>query len=49
VTAGHYFYDEKVDSNVKTGLYLASFGTIIVVLEPMLIGNNGVNITERIL
>jgi len=49
VTAGHYFYDEKVDSKVKTGLYLASFGTIIVVLEPMLIGNNGVNITERIL
>ena len=36
VYAGHYFYNEKVDTHVRTGLGIATLGTIFVALEPIL-------------
>lgn len=39
VYAGHYFYKEKVDQNIKIGMVLASIGTFIVVLEPIFAGD----------
>lgn len=37
VAAGHYFYKEKVDNRIKWGLIIATIGTIVVVLEPILL------------
>ncbi len=48
VFAGHYFYKDKVDSKIRRGLWLASIGTFIVVLEPILIGNHGIKLIDRI-
>lgn len=36
VAAGHYFYNEKVNKNVKAGIIIASIGTLITVIEPVL-------------
>ncbi|MFC1756025.1 DMT family transporter [Patescibacteria group bacterium] len=36
VVAGHYFYHEKIDGHVKTGLILATLGTLFVAIEPIL-------------
>jgi len=48
VTAGSYFYKDKVNSYTKKGLLLASVGTLIVVLEPILSDGNSTKITERL-
>ena len=48
VIAGHYFYNEKVHKELKIGLFLASLGTLIVVIEPLLSQSQNVNILERI-
>lgn len=49
VAAGNYFYKDEVDSRVKIGLVLASLGTILIILEPALTGNNIIAIEHRIL
>ena len=50
VYAGHYFYKDKINKGIKGGLVLASLGTILIVLEPLLWGNGSTNtIPERIL
>lgn len=50
VYAGHYYYKEKVNKWVNWGLILASGGTLLVVLEPLLLGhNNGITVMERTL
>lgn len=50
VVAGKYFYNDKVNGNTKKGLLLASIGTLIVVMEPLIIdGGNNVNITHRLI
>lgn len=50
VYAGHYYYDDKINRKVKLGLFLASAGTLLVVLEPLFLGhNNGVSTVERTL
>jgi drug/metabolite transporter (DMT)-like permease len=36
VYAGHYFYKEKMDSKLKYGVIIASLGTLLVALEPIL-------------
>ena len=36
VVAGHYFYNEKVDTAHKWGFFLASIGSVVIVLEPIL-------------
>ena len=38
VTAGRYFYNDKINKNMIIGIILASFGTLIVILEPLLTG-----------
>lgn len=49
VSAGHYFYKDKVNQKVKTGLIISSLGTLFVVLEPLLTGNiYNINIAERV-
>ncbi len=48
VAAGYYFYNDKINSRIKMGIVLSSIGTVIVVLEPVLIGNHGIKILERI-
>lgn len=46
VAAGRYFYHDKVNKGIKKGVILASIGTIVVVLEPLITGNG---YTTRIL
>jgi drug/metabolite transporter (DMT)-like permease len=36
IYAGHYFYKEKINSLIKTGLILASVGSVVVIIEPAL-------------
>jgi len=38
VYAGHYFYKEKLSKNLTLGLVIASLGTFVVFLEPLLSG-----------
>ncbi len=50
VYAGHYFYKDRINKGIKAGLVLASLGTILIVLEPVLWGNGSTNtVPERIL
>lgn len=37
IAAGHYFYKEKIDSHIKTGVILATLGTLFIVIEPILV------------
>lgn len=48
VAAGSYFYKDKVNSYTKKGLLLASVGTLVVVLEPILNDGNDTKISERL-
>ncbi|HAI62834.1 MAG: Transmembrane protein [candidate division WWE3 bacterium GW2011_GWF2_41_45] len=41
VYAGHYFYHDKINKGITAGVVLASLGTILIVLEPILWGNDG--------
>ena len=36
VWAGHFFYKERIELNIKLGLAIATLGTIFVALEPIL-------------
>jgi drug/metabolite transporter (DMT)-like permease len=36
VAAGHYFYNDKVNNKVKTGLMIATLGTLFVIVEPLI-------------
>lgn len=38
IYAGHYFYKEEVNIKLTTGLIIASLGTLVVVLEPIITG-----------
>ena len=42
VYMGHYFYKDELDRRLTVGLILASMGTLVVVLEPLL--SNGAHI-----
>ena len=44
VYLGHYFYKDKVDNKLTIGLILASIGTLVVVIEPLL--TNGTNLLD---
>lgn len=49
VSAGHYFYNDKVNSKVKIGLIIASIGAILVVIEPVIFGNvHDIKMVERL-
>ncbi|MFZ2664151.1 MAG: DMT family transporter [Patescibacteria group bacterium] len=48
VAAGHYFYKDKVNKDVKKGLVIASLGTLFIVIEPLFTGNiHNTNLIER--
>ena len=50
VYAGHYFYNDKINKGITTGLVLASMGTVLIVLEPILWGKDSTApVAERIL
>ncbi len=50
VYAGHYFYKDRVNKGMKVGLALASLGTILIVLEPILWGDGDAGrVSDRIL
>jgi len=50
VYLGHYFYKDKIDSKLTFGLILASIGTLIIVIEPLLInGANMADLKEKLL
>ncbi|GIW69724.1 MAG: hypothetical protein KatS3mg101_0471 [Patescibacteria group bacterium] len=50
VYAGHYYYRDKINGWVNWGLFLASAGTLLVVVEPLLLShNNEVSMLERTL
>jgi len=50
VYAGHYYYRDKINGWVSWGLFLASAGTLLVVVEPLLLShNNEVSMLERTL
>jgi drug/metabolite transporter (DMT)-like permease len=40
VAAGHYFYKERVSKLEEVGVLIATLGTLVVILEPLLIGGN---------
>ena len=46
--AGAYFYNEKTTKMEELGIFLAVIGTLLVVIEPIIIKNHTVDITERI-
>jgi drug/metabolite transporter (DMT)-like permease len=48
VVSGHYFFKDKLNKNIKLGLIIASLGTIVVVLEPMLRDGNTLDIKYRL-
>lgn len=48
VAAGNYFYKEKIGKDIKIGLLLASIGTLLVFLEPILLGEKGLKVSQRI-
>jgi drug/metabolite transporter (DMT)-like permease len=39
VAAGHYFYNDKVNKQVKIGLLIATLGTLFVIIEPLFTKN----------
>lgn len=39
VAAGHYFYNDKVNKQVKIGLLIATLGTLFVIVEPLITKN----------
>jgi drug/metabolite transporter (DMT)-like permease len=45
---GSYFYKEKISPQMKKGSLIASLGTLVVILEPLLSKNREVIIVERI-
>ncbi|MBU0535242.1 DMT family transporter [Patescibacteria group bacterium] len=50
VAAGHYFYNDKVNRQVKIGLLVATLGTLFVILEPLITKNfHDRKILERVL
>lgn len=49
VFAGHHLYNEKVNNYVKLGLGIATFGTFIVVLEPIFASSSDAAISQRLL
>ena len=50
IYAGHYFYKEKVNKNVRLGVIMTCVGTFIVILEPFLTGaQNHIPIYERVI
>jgi drug/metabolite transporter (DMT)-like permease len=49
ITAGHYFYKDKIDKNLKIGLLLSIIGTSLIVIEPALSGNSIGIIEKRLL
>lgn len=48
VAMGSYFYKEKISPEMKKGSLIASLGTLVVILEPLLSKNQEVVIVERI-
>ncbi|MBW6442016.1 DMT family transporter [Patescibacteria group bacterium] len=48
VVAGHYFFKDKLDKKIRFGLIVASIGTILVVLEPILSDSSNIEIKNRI-
>lgn len=40
VVAGHYFFNEKINKNIQIGLVIASFGTLILAIGPILDSNS---------
>ena len=49
VAAGHYFYNDKVNKQVKIGLLIATLGTLFVILEPLITKNfHDKRIIERV-
>lgn len=49
VAAGHYFYNDKVNKQVKIGLLIATLGTLFIILEPLLTKNfRDIKIIERV-
>jgi len=47
VYLGHYFYKEKLDIKLTIGLALASLGTLVIVLEPILSNHSMVLAIEK--
>lgn len=39
VAAGHYFYNDKVNKQVKIGLLVATLGTLFIIVEPLITKN----------
>ncbi len=48
IAAGHYFYKEKITSGLKAGMIIASIGTVIVMLEPLLSSNTNTDTLKRL-
>jgi len=48
IVFGHYFFKDKLDKNIKLGLFIASIGTIVVVLEPMIGNSNEIDVKNRL-
>jgi drug/metabolite transporter (DMT)-like permease len=51
IFAGHYFYKERVDRKLKMGVFIASLGTVIIVIEPIIcncVQGGAVSIAERV-
>lgn len=36
IAAGHFFYNEKLNYKAKLGVFIATLGTLLIMLEPML-------------
>lgn len=50
VYAGHYFYKEKIHHFLKLGLILASLGTLVVIVEPIMNGDgSGIDVKRRVI
>lgn len=48
MVAGNYFFKDRMNDKIKLGILLAGFGSLIVVIEPILMGSDGVPILNRV-
>jgi len=46
IAAGYYFYKEEVTKFEKIGIAVATLGTLVIILEPLLTGQQGVAASE---
>ena len=48
IAAGHYFYKEKLNLYKEIGIAVASFGTLLVIVEPAFSNNSPISANDRI-